>query len=205
MVYHILPDCKNPAASRGDLFPCPVEKFYAWFIGALLSNPSSILSLIQESRQDIEIIRGGTYQRFLITDPSPSGCCRLKIQRIIIRSSEGDFLYSRALLPGLIIPYRGYSLLFVLNCLSLYYTDHKIGSICRTMRIDSRQLYEWVGLAEDNHGLIADFFHSVWNACKDLSSFISMTDSIHKAETLPYLYRSLCVHSGSHWIFLLSP
>lgn len=84
----------------------------------LLADHSLILRLFHESEHGVDVIRYGTYLRHLVNSPDPSGRHLLKIQRVLVRSASGQVLYSRALLHGLIIPYRSYSLPFILNCLA---------------------------------------------------------------------------------------
>lgn len=128
------------------------EKLYRAFIIKLAERPEWILELIHEVRSDVILVWFGTYTRWVITGPAPAECILESIQRIAVCTADGTRLYTKALLPGLLVPYRQYSLQFILNCLVCFYSRHeKICDICSRAKIDQRLFYEWVRLADQDH------------------------------------------------------
>ena len=92
-------------------------------------------------------IRYGTYSRWVITYSAVTGTVQtqLKIQRMLCRHCRsGGELHTHALLADFIVPYRQYSIQFILHFLMLYYTHQKsVEEICAEARISPTQLYEW--------------------------------------------------------------
>ena len=92
-------------------------------------------------------IRYGTYSRWVITYSAVTGTVQtqLKIQRMLCRHCRsGGELHTHALLADFIVPYRQYSIQFILHFLMLYYTHQKsVEEICAEAGISPTQLYEW--------------------------------------------------------------
>lgn len=210
-VYHSQPYFKV-LRSQHQIFLLSVTEYYSFFVALLLSDHALLLKLFQEERSDVKVLRNGTYTRQLICgdNNNSSNCYTLNIQRVILCSTDGVFLYSRSILPSLIIPYCGYSLQFVLHCVFLYYNGHSISDICRSTGVGPRQLRRWLRYAEKNQSLIKDFLQqrsTQKNVCPCLAAFLTLaTDLFHaKVEIPEMLYKQLCRHSHSErrWIFML--
>lgn len=132
--------------------PCArfVQDWYDHFIKLLIMvHPDWLYEMINEERRDVRFILYGTYYRWLYIGEDQSQKVHLQVQRIRVLDSEGHTLYTKALLPGLIIPYQQHSLQFILQCLLLYYSRHSTSWICREMDIDERTLRKWVSMSKE--------------------------------------------------------
>lgn len=92
-------------------------------------------------------VRSGTYERWAVTYDYANGpvVTRMKIQRLLCRHCRGaGQLHTHAVLPDFIIPYRQYSIQFILHFLMLYYTGScSVEDICMKAGIEQALLYEW--------------------------------------------------------------
>lgn len=92
-------------------------------------------------------VKYGTYERWAIIYSCGLGPVqiRMDIQRLLCRCCrEAGELHTHAVLPDFIIPYRQYSVQFILHFLMLYYTGSRsVEQICMEAGIEKSLLYEW--------------------------------------------------------------
>ena len=114
-----------------------------------------------------------SYERCLISyDNNSIITDTIDITRIICSSCNG----THAILPEVIIPYRSYSLLFVLSALKDYFTPGiTVAALCDKYQISPSTLYEWkhlfnthkklwLGILEDIYQKSLDFLSSILNS-----------------------------------------
>lgn len=210
-VYHSQPYFKDRFPQHQVFLPS-VKEYYSFFVALLLSDRTLLLKLFQEERSDVKVLRNGTYKRQIICgeNNTSSNCYTLNIQRVILCSADGVFLYSRSILPGLIVPYSGYSLQFILYCVFYRYAGHSISDTCRSTGVGPRQLRRWLRCAEENQSVIKDFLkrsRTQKNVCPNLAAFFTLAANLShaKVEIPEMLYRHFCHHSHSEnrWIYML--
>lgn len=111
-----------------------------------------------------------SYDRYLISYENNAIITdNIDITRIRCSSCNG----THAILPEIIIPFRSYSLLFVLSVLKDYYISGKtVASLCKKYQISVSTLYEWkqlfllhkklwLGIIEDIYQKSIEFLSSM--------------------------------------------
>lgn len=159
--------CTGEMDEAEDTFSRFVQDWYDYFIRILIrDHPDWVYEMINEERRDVRFILYGFYYRWLYVGEDQSQKVHLQVQRICVLDSEGNPLYTKALLPGLIIPYQQHSLQFILKCLLLHHSGQSTSWICREMDIDERTLRKWVSMSNEASGETL----RAWTRLRDFAS-----------------------------------
>lgn len=144
-----------------------------------------------------------SYERCLISYENNSIITDIiDITRIICSSCNG----THAILPEVIIPFRSYSLLFVLSALKDYFTPGiTVAALCDKYQISISTLYEWkhlfnthkklwLGILEDIYQKSLDFLSSILNS--NSSDGLEAFFSNNKISFLQGRKRTAHIYSG---------
>jgi hypothetical protein len=116
-----------------------------------------------------------SYERCLISyDNNSIITDTINITRIICSSCNG----THAILPEVIIPFRSYSLLFVLSALKDYFTPGiTVAALCDKYQISISTLYEWKHLFNTHKKLWLGILEDIYQKSLDFLSSISNSNS----------------------------
>jgi hypothetical protein len=95
---------------------------------------------------------------------------------------------THAVLPDILIPYSGYSLLFILRLLGEYFSGSaSIERLCEKYKISKKQLYKWLDLwiihKQEWLGVLADA------ECSNLTFWKSITSTVNYSDFAMNFYR----------------
>jgi len=103
----------------------------------------------------------------------------IDITRIICSSCNS----THAILPEVIIPFRSYSLLFVLSALKDYFTPGiTVAALCDKYQISPSTLYEWKHLFNTHKKLWLGILEDIYQKSLDFLSSILNTNSSDRLE-----------------------
>lgn len=96
----------------------------------------------------------------------------------ITRANCSSCGHPHAILPEIIIPYRSYSLFFIISVLRDYYTKHRIKTICEKYSISVSVLYAWKKLFLSHKQLWLGVLENMYQTEKDfLSKMLNINTS----------------------------
>jgi transposase-like protein len=116
-----------------------------------------------------------SYERCLISYQNKSIIIdTIDITRIICSSCNG----THAILPEVIIPFRSYSLLFVLAALKEHFTSSiTVAALCDKYQISASTLYEWKHLFDTHKKLWLGVLEDIYQKAQDFLSSILNTNT----------------------------
>lgn len=115
------------------------------------------------------------YSRYLIGLVNGKPVCRrVKILRVFCTSCR----HTHAILPDFIIPFRQYSLQFILKVLDDYFTHRSPSRILREYEIDIRQLTAWRKLFQNHKAMYLGVLANKETTEQSFLSWIAKKDSL---------------------------
>jgi transposase len=90
--------------------------------------------------------------------------------------------HAHAILPEMIIPYKSYSLFFIISVLRDYYAKHKIKKICGKYNISISTLYNWKKLFCLHKRLWLGVLEDIYQTAKDFISRLLNLNTSNKLE-----------------------
>jgi Transposase. len=128
-----------------------------------------------------------SYKRCLISYQNNSIITdTIDITRIICSSCNG----THAILPEVIIPFRSYSLLFVLAALKDYFTPGiTVAALCDKYQISATTLYEWKRLFDTHKKLWLGILEDIYQKSLDFLSSVLNTNASDRLKTFFLNYK----------------
>jgi hypothetical protein len=126
-----------------------------------------------------------SYKRYLISfENGKSVAHSIKITRIECSSCK----HPHAILPEFIIPYKSYSLLFILRVLRDYFSKVKINALCEKYNISATMIYEWKKLFLLHKELWLGILE---NICQNAMDFLSKIPVQSTSKDLENFFKSI--------------